>query len=202
MKDSEITEKDDENGRVAERDEDFVSRWSRKKHEARQAESDAVGSEDSSRQALKEGPPGEEPGPELTDEDMPALDELDQDSDFSPFLSKGVSDGLRQAALRKLFRSPKFNVCDGLDDYAEDYTKFAPLGDIITADMKHQMQRALEKLEAMAEASEGETPDPAAQRSAQMAESDAEAVEGEGARSDGPSDDLKPEEKDDDRSRA
>ena len=96
----------------------------------------------------------EAPTKDLTDEDMPPLEELDQDADFSPFLSDGVSEALRQTALRKLFRSAKFNVCDGLDDYAEDYTKFAPLGDVITADMKYHMQRALDKLEAMADAAE------------------------------------------------
>lgn len=53
---------------------------------------------------------------------------------------------LRQRALRKLFHSPLMNICDGLDDYAEDFTSFAVLGDIITSDMRHQLAMAEEKL--------------------------------------------------------
>ena len=49
-------------------------------------------------------------------------------------------------ALRKLFHLPQFNFRDGLDDYAEDYTNFEPLGDIITADMRHRMERELKAL--------------------------------------------------------
>jgi len=81
----------------------------------------------------------------LTDEDMPAVESLDVDSDFSGFLSPGVSDELRRVALRKLFRSAKFNVRDGLDDYDDDFRSFAALGDIITSDMKHQMELAEER---------------------------------------------------------
>jgi hypothetical protein len=81
---------------------------------------------------------------------MPDIDSMTIDSDFTGFLSPGVSDGLRKAALRKLFRSEVFNVCDGLDDYDEDYTTFKNLGAIFTADMRHQVelkaQRAAEKI--------------------------------------------------------
>ena len=66
-----------------------------------------------------------------TDEDMPPVEELTEDSKYSDFLSPKVSDALRKQALRKLFHLPFLNVVDGLDDYAEDYTKFAALGDII-----------------------------------------------------------------------
>ena len=59
------------------------------------------------------------------------------------------------AALRQLFRSPKFNVIDGLDDYCEDYTRFDPLGSIMTAELRHHAERlarkALEGDEAAAE---------------------------------------------------
>lgn len=82
----------------------------------------------------------------LTDADMPPIDSLDEDDDYSGFLSEGVSEALRQTALRRLFRSAKFNMTDGLDDYAEDFTAFAPLGDIVTADMKHRMQQLAAKV--------------------------------------------------------
>ena len=81
----------------------------------------------------------------LTDEDMPPLDSLDEGSDYSGFLSPGVSEGLRRRALRKLFMSAVFNVPDGLDDYDEDFTSFQALGDIVTSDMKHQAEMEAER---------------------------------------------------------
>ena len=94
---------------------------------------------------------------EITDEDLPDLSELGEDSDYSMFMAKGVSRDKRQAALRQLFRSPKFNVTDGLDDYCEDFTKFEPLGDIVTADMRHHAERLARKaLEAL----EGDAAEP------------------------------------------
>ena len=60
----------------------------------------------------------------LADEDMPPLDSLDEDSDYSDFLSPGVSEALRRRALRKLFSSAVFNIPDGLDDYDDDFTSF------------------------------------------------------------------------------
>ena len=76
----------------------------------------------------------------LTDEDMPGIDTLDDDSDYSGFMSEGVSEELRKLALRKLFAGVGFNIRDGLDDYDDDFRSFEALGDIITSDMKHQME--------------------------------------------------------------
>lgn len=87
---------------------------------------------------------------ELTDADMPDIDSLTPDSDFKPFMSKGVSHALRRKALRKLFASPFFQIRDGLDDYDDDFTSFAPLGDTVTADMKYA-QEYKEKLRLEAE---------------------------------------------------
>jgi hypothetical protein len=84
----------------------------------------------------------------LRDEDLPPIASLDEDSDYRPFLSSGVSEHLRQAALRKLFHTPKFNIVDGLDDYADDYRVFTPLGDIVTADMRHRMEVEAERMKA------------------------------------------------------
>ena len=81
----------------------------------------------------------------LVDEDMPPLDSLDENSDYSGFLSSGVSEGLRRRALRKLFSSAVFNITDGLDDYNDDFTSFAALGDIVTSDMRHQAEVEAER---------------------------------------------------------
>jgi ferredoxin len=49
----------------------------------------------------------------------------------------------RLAELRDLFRSARFNRMDELDVYAGDFRSFRDLGSIVTADMRHQMERQL-----------------------------------------------------------
>lgn len=105
--------------------EGFYQRWSDRKLASQQP---LVAEE----QVVEESQP--------SDEDMPPVDSLNEESDYSGFLSPKVSEQLRQLALRKLFHSTAFNVCDGLDDYAEDFTQFEALGDVITADLRHQME--------------------------------------------------------------
>ena len=91
--------------------------------------------------------------PVLSDADMEPIECLTDDSDFSRFMSPGVSDELRNLALSKMFQTPFFNIRDGLDEYDEDYTSFEKLGDIITSDMRHQMEMEAErKLEMEAKA--------------------------------------------------
>ena len=133
-------------------EEGFLSRWSRLKN----AERSGVGEESEQDIAapaalsVDDGATEETESAPLTDADMPPLESLSGNSDVSGFLSKGVSEGLRRAALRKLFHSPKFNVCDGLDDYCEDFTNFPALGSTITADMRHHMERLLKQRLAQA----------------------------------------------------
>jgi len=92
----------------------------------------------------------DEQEPLLTDADMPALDTLNSDSDYSSFFSKGVSKELRQQALRHLFGHAKFNIRDGLNDYDEDYTTFEPLGDTVTSDMRwHKARKEREEKERL-----------------------------------------------------
>lgn len=124
--------------------EDFINRWARRKAEATARAGEAA--RPPAAEALDQDAAEDEPTQPLSDADMPPIESLTEDSDVSGFLSPGVSDDLRRAALRKLFLNPKFNVCDGLDDYCQDFTKFEPLGDIITADMRFEMERALERL--------------------------------------------------------
>ena len=72
---------------------------------------------------------------------LPPLDSLDEESDFSVFLSPGVSEEQCKSALRKLFHSQIVAQRDGLDDYDGDYRSFKPLGDMVTAHARHQMER-------------------------------------------------------------
>lgn len=83
-----------------------------------------------------------EPEPEpLTDADMPDIETLDEESNFSGFLSEKVSEKLRRKALQKLFHLPEFNIRDGLNEYDEDYSTFIPMGDTVTYQMKQFIER-------------------------------------------------------------
>jgi len=63
---------------------------------------------------------------------LPTLEDvakLRADSDFSPFVSRGVAPAVKNAAMKKLFADPHFNVMDGLDIYIDDYSIPSPLSE-------------------------------------------------------------------------
>ncbi|MDJ0894104.1 MAG: DUF3306 domain-containing protein [Alphaproteobacteria bacterium] len=63
------------------------------------------------------------PPAEVKPKDLPDIESLDYDSDFTPFLKAGVPEQLQRLALRRLWRSnPIFGHVDGLVDYGEDYS--------------------------------------------------------------------------------
>lgn len=55
------------------------------------------------------------------------IESLTPASDFKPFMQAGVDATTRNAALKRLFADPQFNVMDGLDVYIDDYTKPDPI---------------------------------------------------------------------------
>ena len=120
----------------------------------------------------------------LTDEDMPPLDSLDENSDYSGFLSSGVSEALRRRALRKLFSSAVFNIPDGLDDYDDDFTSFAALGDIVTSDMKHQAEMEAERAKRAEPSADVEGEERAAEDGRPVPASDDATVHAEAGRAD------------------
>jgi len=159
--------KDEDSDQPQSDDESRLSRWSRRKRDLSRQRSDSIAdAEDNAERSLSSDtledastqlPLGgaddgsgdlknadTEDKPLLTDADMPDIETLTPDSDFKPFMSKGVSHALRRKALRKLFASPFFQIRDGLDDYDDDFTSFAPLGDTVTADMKKPKPRGSE----------------------------------------------------------
>ena len=133
----------------------FLSRWSRRKalrqEELDEAvlngEQDALAQQPDSTEAQEEKPP-------LTDEDMPPIETMGEDDNYGDFLSPKVSEKLRKAAVRKRFHGAGFKIRDGLDDYDEDFTFFEPLGDIVTADMRHREEMLERKAREAAEAAE------------------------------------------------
>ena len=60
-------------------------------------------------------------------QDLPALDTLTIDSDYTVFMQPGVDAQVTRTALKKLFSDPRFNVMDGLDVYISDYSKPDPI---------------------------------------------------------------------------
>jgi len=173
-------------------DEDFLQRWSQRKARARAATRPEAEEADSQAQDTGADLAAEAPG----DEDMPPLETLDQDSDYSGFLSPRVSEELRRLALRKLFHGPKFNITDGMDDYAGDYSKMEPLGDIVTADMRFHMERAKERLAEAEKQLQELAGDPPAQPAALNASGEDMQTEDAGARGVASGAELAPEPED------
>ncbi len=174
-----MTRSDEEEVREGGRDhegETFLHRWVKRKAEARSGDPDpaeplaapdpeetAPAEVPASPRAIETRAPEESPRrdpPERSDVDMPPLGSLDQDSDYSPFLSRGVSPELRQTALRQLFRQPKFNVETCLDDFQDDFLNFQPLGDIVTADMRHMAEVEAQREAARLARATDENPPP------------------------------------------
>ena len=60
---------------------------------------------------------------------------LTKDSDFKPFMARNVAPEVRNAAMKKLFADPHFNVMDGLDIYIDDYSKSDPIPESLLRQM-------------------------------------------------------------------
>lgn len=101
--------------------ESFFARWSKRNAEAA-AEKQVAETTTTESQSIQ---PVEEPSrlpPTLDD-----VAQLTSDSDFKPFVARGVDENVRRSAMKKLFADPHFNVMDGLDIYIDDYTKPDPI---------------------------------------------------------------------------
>jgi hypothetical protein len=68
--------------------------------------------------------PAAEPVPMPTMDDVAALT---RSSDYARFVQPGVGRDVSNAAMKKLFSDPHFNVMDGLDTYIDDYGKADPI---------------------------------------------------------------------------
>ena len=117
---------------VAEEPSGFLGRWARRKTDVLQGkavEEPVV----VAKPVLPEAVANEvKPLPEEVTDKPPALSlddvkVLTKDSDFKPFMAKDVGSDVRNAAMKKLFADPHFNVMDGLDIYIDDYSKSDPI---------------------------------------------------------------------------
>ena len=132
-------------------DDGFLSRWSRRKAQGRSGQAEPATLEHSKSQAAPasvvpttenllstpvESAPIAQHMPARAEpvtqpvEPLPTMDDVAQltsQSDFSRFVRPGVDSGVRNAAMKKLFSDPHFNVMDGLDTYIDDYGKPDPI---------------------------------------------------------------------------
>ena len=130
--------------KAEETNDGFMSRWARRKAQARTGEplaepvpaalpvraalpvqvpvlsADAALAPSEANELLEQ--PTAEPLPTLAD-----VAALTRDSDYSRFVGAGVDERVKQAAMKKLFADPHFNVMDGLDTYIDDYGKPDPI---------------------------------------------------------------------------
>jgi hypothetical protein len=106
--------------------DDFLSRWSRRKIEARKGE--VVPQKDviPAKAGTETTPENPSPAP-VPPEPLPPLESLTPESDFSPFMKSEVDPKVRRDALKTLFQDPRHNVMDGLDVYIDDYSQPDPL---------------------------------------------------------------------------
>jgi hypothetical protein len=117
-------------------DDNFFSRWSRRKVQVRTGEPlppDPPPPVVVAAPAVVAAPPvpvtpavaeAPEAPPALTLDDVARLT---PESDYAAFVARGVSPDVRNAAVKKLFTDPHYNIMDGLDIYIDDYSKPSPL---------------------------------------------------------------------------
>lgn len=83
---------------------------------------------------------------------------LTKDSDFKPFMAQNVGSDVRNAAMKKLFSDPHFNVMDGLDIYIDDYSKSDPIPEAMLRAMNSSKFLKLFDEEEDAEKNSGAAP--------------------------------------------
>ena len=116
----------------------FLSRWSRRKIQARGGVGAPDGGADgepgpasppvASPPATPASGAGENAAPTSQGAQLPPIEELHGlASEYRDFLRPDVDEALRRTALKKLFQDPHFNIMDGLDTYIDDYTKADPI---------------------------------------------------------------------------
>ena len=98
----------------------FLTRWSRLK-----------------REALAEKPAAPARPAEAQPAELPPVDSLTFESDFSAFLRANVEESVKRAALKKLLHDPRFNVMDGLDTYIDDYTQNEGISEEMLKTLEH-----------------------------------------------------------------
>ena len=158
--------------------EGFLGRWSRRKldvQEGREVEAQAPA------EPMVQAPAPQRPAepPAAPAEPPPTLEDthlLTPASDFSRFVRPDVEPAVRNAALKKLFTDPHFNVQDGLDVYIGDYTQPDPIPSAMLRSLESVRSLGLFRDEAQEAASPvqpGASPEPVPPQSVAQSDGDA-----------------------------
>ncbi|HEV7413125.1 MAG TPA: DUF3306 domain-containing protein [Casimicrobiaceae bacterium] len=116
-----------------------LSRWSRRKLEAARAETTARDATPEPVAAAAPPEPAQQAGAvaQSTDAPLPPIESLTIDSEFAAFFKPDVAEATKRAALKQLFRDPRFNIMDGLDVYIDDYTQPDPISPEMMKQLLH-----------------------------------------------------------------
>lgn len=119
--------------------DDFFQRWAKHNAAWRRAPAHDVPSAGHSSAQLPVHGPAAISARQKADT-LPTLEDvaaLTPESDYSPFVRRGVDQTVQRSALKKLFSDPHFNLMDGLDTYIDDYNKFEPIPPEMLALLNH-----------------------------------------------------------------
>lgn len=139
----------------------FLSRWSRRKADVREGRAVVEEVRAPLVSSNANAPQGGEVAANKTAEDkanqpVPTMEDVQQlnaDSNFASFMSSKVAPEVKNAAMKKLFADPHFNVMDGLDIYIDDYG----IPDPLPAGMLEQMT-SIDGLNLFNDKNKGDTP--------------------------------------------
>jgi hypothetical protein len=116
-----------------------LKRWSRRKLQAARTETPPRDAPPEPVAAAARPQPAQAPGavPQNTNAPLPAIESLTIDSEFAAFFKPDVAEATKRAALKQLFRDPRFNIMDGLDVYIDDYTQPDPISPEMMKQLLH-----------------------------------------------------------------
>jgi len=110
--------------------EGFLGRWSQRKQAVREGKALDESPETPVIKPLSVVNLEEVPAPSTPPPPPPSLEDVQRltpQSNFAPFVARDVAPEVRNAAMKKLFADPHYNVMDRLDIYIDDYSKPDPL---------------------------------------------------------------------------
>lgn len=99
----------------------------------------------------------EEPSVKVEDSSTIELEieaQVEEEAPLAIWLQDDADPDLKKAALSDLFHQPEFNIVDRMNEYDEDFTQFASMGNIVTRQMKHMFKLAEQKTRSVEQTAE------------------------------------------------
>ena len=153
-------------------DEQFLARWSRRKHDAKAGHPELAPNEAAEAQRFASPDPAAEPvSPETELSDLPAIESIDAATDITAFLRKGIPQELSREALRRAWSTdPAIRDFVGLAENAWDFNEpnamagFGPLdysAEQVDALVRHIVGGVVKTVESLPEPLAETSSDPA-----------------------------------------